>query len=97
MITRMIIVTVPAEKMVEAERLWKQECAPLMIQQAGCVSEEFLRNGDNKGELISLQKWENQEAIDKYRSSPAHQEILKHTRGLMGVSKVEVKNYEVVG
>lgn len=97
MIRRMIIVTVPAEKTAEAERLWKQECAPLMIRQPGCVSEEFLRNRDNKGELISLQEWESQEAIEKYRSSPAHQEILKHTRGLMGVSKVEVKNYEVVG
>ncbi|MBI2816823.1 MAG: antibiotic biosynthesis monooxygenase [Acidobacteria bacterium] len=96
MITRMIIVTVPVEKIAEAERLWKQECAPLMIQQEGCVSEELLRNRDNKGELISVQQWESQDAIDKYRSSPAHQEILKHTRGLMGVSKVEVKNYEVV-
>jgi len=91
----MIVVTVPEGKMAEAERLWKQECAPLMIKQPGCVSEEFLRNRDNKGELISLQQWESQQAIDKYRSSPAHQEILKHTRGLMGVSKVEVKNYEV--
>ena len=96
MITRMIIVTVPAEKTAEAERLWKQECAPLMIRQQGCVSEKFLRNRENRGELISLQEWESQEAIEKYRSSPAHQEILKHTRGLMGVSKVEVKNFEVV-
>ena len=97
MITRMIIVTVPAEKAAEAERLWKQECAPLMIQQPGCVSEEFLRNRENKGELISLQEWESQEAVEKYRTSAAHQEILKHTRGLMGVSKVEVKNYDVIG
>ena len=97
MITRMIIVTVPAEKAAEAERLWKKECAPLMIQQPGCVSEEFLRNRENKGELISLQEWESQEAVEKYRASAAHQEILKHTRGLMGVSKVEVKNYDVVG
>ncbi len=97
MITRMVIVTVPVEKAAEAERLWKQECAALMIQQPGCVSEELLRNRDNKGEMISVQQWQSQEAIDKYRASPAHQEILKHTRGLMGVSKVEVKNYEVVG
>ena len=44
MITRMIVVTVPADKAQEAERLWKTECAPLMIQQPGCASEEFLRN-----------------------------------------------------
>ena len=97
MIKRMIIVTVPVEKAAEAEQLWKSNCAPLMIQQPGCLGEEFLRNRDNKGEMISLQQWESQKAIDDYRGSPAHKEILKHTRGLMGVSKVEVKNYEVVG
>lgn len=97
MITRMIIVTVPKERAAEAERIWKQQCAPLMIQQPGCLSEEFLRSLDNPGELISLQTWQDQKAIDQYRASPGHQEILKHTRGLMGVSKVEVKNYEVLG
>jgi heme-degrading monooxygenase HmoA len=95
MIARMIIVTVPVEKIHEAQQLWKTECAPLMIQQAGCVSEEFLRNVKT-GELISLQKWESLAAIEKYRASPAHEHILKHTRGLMGVSHVDVKTYEVV-
>ncbi len=97
MITRMIIVTVPQEKATEAERIWKQGCAPLMIQQPGCLSEEFLRSREKPGELISLQKWESQEAIEMYRASDDHQEILKHTRGLMGVSKVEIKNYDVIG
>ena len=97
MITRMIIVTVPNEKIAEAERIWKSECAPVMIQQPGCLSEEFLRSRDNPGEMISLQIWQDQKAIDQYRAGPGHQQILKHTRGLMGVSKVEVKNYEVVG
>ena len=97
MIARMIIVTVPKEKATEAERIWKQGCAPLMIQQPGCLSEEFLRSRENPGELISLQNWESQEAIEKYRASDAHQEILKHTRELMSVSKVVVKNYEVIG
>ena len=96
MITRMIIVTVPAEKAAEAERMWKDECAPLMIKQKGCVSEEFLRNREQKGEFISLQKWESQQDIDNYRASPVHRDILKHTRGMIGVSKVDVKNYEVL-
>ena len=94
MITRMVIVTLPPEKAAEAERLWRQECAPLMIQQPGCLGEEFLRSVDKPGEMISLQRWESKEAIEKYRTSAAHQEILKHTRGLMGVSHVEVKNYD---
>ena len=97
MLRRMIVVTVPPEKAAEAERIWKQGCAPLMIQQPGCISEEFLRNANDPGEIISLQTWENQAAIDQYRKSTAHQEILRHTRGLMDVSKVEVKTYEVVG
>jgi quinol monooxygenase YgiN len=97
MITRMVIVTVPKEKTAEAERIWKQECAPVMIQQHGCMNEEFLRNRDNPCEFISLQSWQDQKAIDAYRAGPGHQDILKHTRGLMGVSKVEIRNYEVVG
>lgn len=97
MITRMIYVSVPKEKIAEAERMWKQECAPLMIKAPGCKSEEFLRNRENPGEMISISTWENQEAIKKYRASDTHKEIQKHTRALMGVSKVEVKEYVVAG
>jgi heme-degrading monooxygenase HmoA len=97
MITRMIFVTVPTEKAGEAEKMWKQQCAPLMIKSPGCVSEEFLRGRENPGEFISLSSWESQQAIDKYRASDAHKEIQKHTRGLMSVSKVQVKTYEVIG
>lgn len=97
MITRMILVKVPAEKAGEAERLWKQDCAPLMIKQHGCLSEQLLRNRENPGEYISLSSWESQAAIDAYRSGAAHKEIQKHARALMNVSKVEVKSYDVVG
>ena len=97
MVTRMIVVSVPKEKAAEAERLWKEECAPLMIKQRGCLSEQFLRGRENPGEFISLSMWEDQLAIDLYRSSDAHKHIQQHTRALMGVAKVEVKTYEVVG
>lgn len=97
MITRMIIVTVPPAKAAEAELFWKQECAPLMIEQHGCVNEPFLRSRENPGEFISCSTWENQAAIDAYRSGAAHEEIQKHSRALMDVAKVEVKSYEVVG
>jgi heme-degrading monooxygenase HmoA len=93
----MILVNVPRDKAAEAERMWKQECAPLMIKQEGCVSEEFLRGRENPSEFISISTWENQAAIDKYRASDAHKQIQQHTRGLMNVAKVEVKTYEVVG
>jgi heme-degrading monooxygenase HmoA len=97
MITRMILVNVPKEKAAEAERLWKEDCAPLMIKQPGCVTEQFLRGREDPGEFISLSTWESEEAIDRYRQSPEHKQIQQHTRGLMGVSKVQVKSYEVVG
>jgi heme-degrading monooxygenase HmoA len=97
MITRMILVSVPVDKSAEAERLWKQECAPLMIKQPGCLSEQFLHGRENPGEFISLSTWENQAAIDRYRTSEAHKAIQQHTRALMNVAKVEVKTYDVVG
>jgi heme-degrading monooxygenase HmoA len=97
MITRMILVNVPQERAAEAERMWKQECAPLMIQQPGCLSEQFLRGREDPGEFISLSTWENQAAIDKYRASEAHKAIQQHTRALMNVAKVTVKTYEVMG
>jgi heme-degrading monooxygenase HmoA len=97
MIIRMILVNVPKERTAEAERLWKEECAPLMIKQPGCLSEQFLRGRENTGEFISLSTWENQAAIDKYRASEAHKAVQQHTRGLMNVAKVEVKTYDVVG
>lgn len=97
MITRMIIVSVPPEKVSEAERLWKEDCGPLMIKQPGCKSEQFLRSRENPGEFISVSTWESQEAIDRYRASDAHHAIQQHSRALMNVAKVEIKSYEVVG
>lgn len=96
MITRMIFVKVPSEKAAEAERLWKKDCGPLTIKQAGCLSEQFLRGRENPGEFIALSTWESQAAIDRYRISEAHKTIQQHTRALMNVAKVEVKTYEVV-
>ena len=51
MITRMILVSVPKERAAEAERLWKQECAPLMIKQPGCLSEQFLTGSRESGRV----------------------------------------------
>jgi len=97
MITRMILVSVPKERAAEAEQMWKQECAPLMIKQPGCLSEQFLRSRENPGEFISVSTWEDQAAIDRYRASDAHKAVQQHTRTLMNVAKVEVKTYEVMG
>jgi heme-degrading monooxygenase HmoA len=95
-IARLIYVTVNEDQMAEAERIWKQECAPLMIQQSGCLSEELLKCIDTPGEYISYSEWSDQESIEKYLASPAHEEIRRHTRGLQGGRPV-VKRYEVAG
>ena len=96
MIMRMILVDVPADKTAEAERMWKNECAPLMIQQSGCISEQLLRGRENSGEFISLSTWEDQASIDRHRASDAHKSIQRDTRVLMNVAKVEVKTYDLV-
>ena len=49
-IVRLIFVTVSPENGAAAERLWKEECAPLMIRQEGCLSEELLKSVEVPGE-----------------------------------------------
>jgi heme-degrading monooxygenase HmoA len=95
-ISRHIIVKAPAGKEAEIERLWKQDCAPLMIKRPGCLREELLKCREDKGEFISISEWESQKAIDDYLKSPEHEQIKAHTRGLTGVAAT-VKSYELVG
>ena len=96
-LARLIYVSVGPDQMAEAERIWKQDCAPLMIQQPGCLSEELLKCIDVPGEYISYAEWADQESIDNYLASPAHEQIRQHTRGLQGGGRPVVKRYEVAG
>jgi quinol monooxygenase YgiN len=96
-IARLIYVSVAPEEVAEAERIWREECAPLMIKQPGCLSEELLKSVDTPGEYISYAEWEDQAAIDRYLASPAHQEIRTHTRALQSGQRPTVKCYEVTG
>ncbi|MBI3015680.1 MAG: antibiotic biosynthesis monooxygenase [Candidatus Tectomicrobia bacterium] len=95
-ILRFIVVKASPEKAAEIERLWKQECGPLMIKRPGCLREELLRCREDPGEYISVSEWESQQAIDAYRTSPEHEEIKRHTRGATGMAAT-VKTYELVG
>jgi heme-degrading monooxygenase HmoA len=45
--------------------------------------------------FISYSEWESEAAIEAYRNSQAHQEIVRHARALKG-AKAEVKLYDVV-
>ena len=94
-IVRLIYVTVKPDQTKEAEHIWKTECAPLMIKQPGCLSEQLLKCLDSSGEYISYAEWDNQENIDRYLASAAHQEIVSHTRKLRSEKPI-VKRYQSV-
>jgi len=93
-IVRLIHITLDPSEAENAVRVWKTECAPLMIQQKGCISEKLLRCKDAH-EFISYSEWESEAAIAAYMNSDAHKEIVRHARGLKG-SKAVVKLYELV-
>jgi heme-degrading monooxygenase HmoA len=93
-IVRLIHITLDPSEVENAMRVWKTECAPLMIQQKGCVSEKLLRCRDTH-EFISYSEWESEADIATYTGSHAHKEIVSHTRSLKG-SKAIVKLYELV-
>lgn len=95
-VVRLIFVTVTQEDAAAAERIWKEECAPLMIRQEGCRSEELLRSTDTPGELISYSVWADRQSIDRYLASSAHAEIKGHTRRLKIASAPVVKHYALV-
>jgi len=93
-IIRLIHIKIDPSEVEKATRIWKTECASLMIRQKGCVSEKLLRCRDAP-EFISYSEWDSEAAIEAYRASDAHKEIVRHTRGLKG-AKAEVKLYELV-
>ncbi len=95
MIARMIYVKVPPEQIQEAIEDWKQVCAPIMISQPGCLSEELMACNEQPDEFISLSNWESMEAIQAYRTSEAHERVKHSTRGIK--AEVIVKTYKVVG
>jgi heme-degrading monooxygenase HmoA len=93
-IIRLIHIKVDPAEMDRALRIWKTECAPLMIQQQGCISEKLLRCREAH-ELISYSEWDSEADIELYRASDAHKKIVQHARALKG-SKAEVKLYDLV-
>jgi heme-degrading monooxygenase HmoA len=93
-IIRLIHITIDSSETDNAMRVWKTECAPLMIQQKGCISEKLLRCRDAH-EFISYSEWETESDIEIYRQSESHKEIVRHARGVKG-AKAQVKLYDLV-
>ena len=94
-VIRLIHVKVPLDQMEAAEKIWREDCAPLMKQAPGCVSEKLLKCAEEPGEYISYSEWDSESAIENYRQSDAHHEIQRHSRGLQG-AKAVVKTYSVI-
>ncbi len=92
-IIRLIHITIDPSETEKALDVWKKECAPLMIQQKGCISEKLLRRRDTH-ELISYSEWATEADIDAYLGSAAHKEIVSHARSLKD-AKATVKLYEL--
>jgi len=95
-IIRLIYVKVEPDQLSETETVWTEKCAPLMIKQPGCLSEQLLKCIDSPGEYISYSEWDGQENIDRYLAGGDHQEIKKHSHELKRVEDPVVKRYTVV-
>ena len=95
MIARMIFVKVAPDQIDRAIGEWKKVCAPVMISQPGCLSEELLECNEHPAEFISLSNWESMDAIAAYRVSDAHEKVKHGTRGIK--AEVVVKTYKVTG
>ena len=93
-IIRLIHITIDPSEIEKALKAWKTECAPLMIQQKGCISEKLLRCREAH-ELISYSEWATEADITAYLDSADHKEIVRHSRSLKG-SKAVVKLYDLV-
>ena len=85
-IIRLIHIKIDPSETETAERIWKTACATLMISQKGCISEKLLRARE-RGEFISYSEWETEADIERYTNSPAHKEIVSHTRGVKGANR----------
>lgn len=94
-IARVILMNVPEEKREAAERVWKAECAPLMVRQPGCLSEKFMRSTDRPDIHISYSEWDSMDSINRYREGADHETIRSETRALQGTRAV-VWCYEIL-
>ncbi len=96
-LARLIYVKVDPSKVAEAQKVWKEDCAPLMIKQPGCMSEQLLQSLDDPAEMISYSEWQDEQSIERYLQSDDHKEIVRHSRGLSGGSPAVVKRYTIAG
>src|SRR5437870_13704694 len=90
-IIRLIHIKIDPSEAETAERIWKTECATLMISQKGCISEKLLRARE-RGEFISYSEWETETDIERYTNSAAHKQIVSHTRSVKGAIATQCRD-----
>ena len=94
-IARLVYVSFSEDQVEQAEKNWKEKCAPLMISQPGCITEKLLRCIDAPGELISYSEWESEGSIEQYLNSEDHEEMKNLNQNITGAGVV-VKTYQIV-
>jgi heme-degrading monooxygenase HmoA len=96
-LVRQLFISVDPGAVEEAIRMWKVECAQLMIAAPGCLGERLLVATDCPGELISFSEWRDREDIDAYEASSAHEQIKQHAARMPATGSPVVKVYEIGG
>ncbi len=94
-IARVILFNVANGDSGDAERVWKEECAPLMIRQKGCRSEKLMRSLDRPELYISYSEWDSMEDVEHYRTGADHKTIQSEVNALQGARAV-VWCYEIL-
>ena len=87
-IARVILINLAEGDSGDAERVWKEQCAPLMIRQQGCRSEKLMRSLDRPDLFISYSEWDSMDDIERYRSSTDHATIRSEVYALPGARAV---------
>ena len=94
-IARVILINLAEGDSGDAERIWKEECSPLMARQQGCHSEKLMRSLDRPDLFISYSEWDSMEDIEGYRAGADHATIQSESRALQGARAV-VWCYEIL-
>ena len=93
-IARVILINVPEGKSDAVERIWKNECSPLLRRQKGCRLEKMMRSLDRPNLHISYSEWDSIDDIEAYRAGADHEMIRNEARAQGG--RAVVWCYEIL-
>jgi quinol monooxygenase YgiN len=96
-VVRQLFISLDPAAVEDAVRMWKDECAQLMIVAPGCLGERLLVGLDDPGELVSFSEWRDRTDMDAYAASPAHEQIKQHASRMPALGEPVVKVYEIGG